>query len=98
MRPIAHMGCLQAKAAALLILKRRFYPHASAIATQVVPSSSFVADHHQRDLLAKLPGRRQPRLTLMCFPEPDPSLPGLSRLAEDPLERLPEGLALRIEL
>src|SRR5712692_4695435 len=98
MRSIPHVRQLQAKAAALLILEGRLHPHAPAIAIQIVPSGPFVGNDHQRGVVADLPGGRQPGLALVRFPEPDPSLPVLSRLRQDGLERLPDGLALRIAL
>ena len=95
---VAHVSRLQAKASALLILESGFHPHAPTIATQVVPSSPFIGNHHQRGLLADLPGGRQPGLTLVRLPEPYPSLPVLSGLREDAFERPPHGLALGIGL
>ena len=95
---IAHVSRLQAKAPALLLLEGGFHPYAPTRATQGVPSGPFIADHPQRDLLADLPGGRQPPLTLVRFPQPPPPLPGLPWLREQGRERLPDRLALRIQL
>src|SRR6266852_9308817 len=68
------------------------------LSSRLWSSGPFIRDHHQRAVLAELPRRGQPGLALVRFPEPDPPLPVLSRLCQDGLERLPDGLALRIEL